>query len=98
MNDAPYSPTVVIIAGSLRRANAAAYCDIPLRTWDDMRARGELPAPCVDRGKAGVWWLREHLDIWNEYGRPDEQRFASILRGLGRGHVRGHVRGRRKSA
>lgn len=80
MEDVAYTPTVVIIPGALRRANAAAYCDIPLRTWDDMRAEGKLPRPCVDNGTAGVWWLRTHLDLWNEWGRPDEQRFSFLLR------------------
>jgi len=81
-------PVVVIIPGALRRRNAAAYCDIPLRTWDVMRAAGDLPRPCVDNGTSGLWWLTKHLDLWNEQGRPNEMEFDLLLEQQARGKRR----------
>lgn len=53
---------------ALRREQAAAYCGLPLRTWDRAVASGLAPQP-IRVGRIPLWRVAD-LDEWLAAGAP----------------------------
>jgi len=61
----------------LRAEECALLCGVSRRTWERLKAGGQIP-PSFKLGNARVW-RRSDIDLWVQWGMPNLEQFAAKL-------------------
>ena len=61
----------------LRAEDCAQLCGVSRRTWERLKASGQIP-PSFKLGNARLW-RRSDIVLWVQWGMPNLEQFASKL-------------------